>query len=268
MTTRFGAVGRTLAATLTVGVSLALAGCGNQNTGPGYASSDSNSGGVAYADQALGKDDIMRATYDAAVKAGTAHMDMSVSGQAKLTAQGDVDYGNGRPSMAVTMSMPQMGKGRMSMRYVGKVLYLQMPGLTPPGKFVAIDPSDKESPLARTFGATTNQMDPLRSIKAMESAVRSADRVGKQTMDGVTVEHYKLTVDTASLVKDMAPTAAQQAGVPRTITYDLWLDEQHLLRRTSFDLSGTQFEATMTRWGKPVHVQRPSADQIATLPGA
>ncbi len=190
---------------------------------------------MSYADKALTQDDIMRVTYDAAVKAGTAHMAMNISGQAKMTAQGDVDYGHGQPTMAMTMRMPQLSKGPMEMRYVGKVLYMQMPGLTPPGKFIAIDPSDKNSPLGKAFAGTTDQMDPLKSIKAMESAVQSAERVGKQTMDGVTVEHYKLTVDTAALVKDLAPATAKQAHLPKTITYDLWLDEQHLLHRTSFD---------------------------------
>jgi LppX_LprAFG lipoprotein len=257
---------RAAVASLAVGLTLAVAGCGDQNAGPGYA--NGSSGGVTYADQALTKDEIMRATYDAAVKAGTAHMTMKMSGQAKLTARGDVDYGHGQPRMAMTMSMPQLSKGRMEMRYVGKMIYMQLPGLTPPGKFVAIDPNDKTSPLSKSFGSTTDQMDPLKSIKAMESAVQSADRVGKQTMAGVTVEHYKLTVATASLVKGLSPEAAQQAKLPKTITYDLWLDERHLLRRMSFDLANTQFDSTMSRWGKPVRVQRPSAAQIATVPGA
>jgi hypothetical protein len=266
MTTRMSLLGRTLTATIALGVTLAVGGCGNQNTGPGYASSSSN--GVSYADKALTKDEIMRVTYAAAKKAGSAHMTMSTSGTAKLTAQGDVDYGHGQPSMTMTMSMPQMqmGKGPMAMRYVDKVLYMQIPGLTPPGKFMAIDPSDKTSPLAKSFSSTTNELDPMKSLVAMQSAIRSVKRVGKQSIDGDTVEHYKLTVDTAALLKNFAPAAGPPAGMPKTVTYDLWLDEQHLLRRTSFDLLDTHFEATMSKWGEPVHVQRPSADQIVKGP--
>jgi hypothetical protein len=269
MTTRMIFVGRTLTATLALGVTLAVGGCGNQGTGPGYASSDSNSSGVSYAAKALTKDEIMRVTYAAAKKAGSAHMTMATTGKAKLNAQGDVDYGHGQPSMTMTMSMPQMGqigKGPMAMRYVDKILYMQIPGLTPPGKFIAIDPSDKTSPLAKSFSSMTGEMDPMKSIVGMQSAIRSAQRVGKQTMDGATVEHYKLTVDTAALLKSFAPTAAQPPGMPKTVTYDLWLDEQHLLRRTSFDLMDTHFEANMSKWGEPVHVQRPSAAQIVKGP--
>jgi hypothetical protein len=264
---RTSLLGRTAIAALTVGVTLGAAGCGNQNSGPGYAGSGSSSGGVAYADKALSKGEIMQVTYDAAKKAGTAHMAMTVTGKAALKANGDVAYGKAAPSMSMTMSMAQLGNRKIEMRYVGKVIYMQIPGLTQPGKFVTIDPSDKNSPLAKGFAGTADQMDPLKSIKAMESAVRSSERVGKQTMDGVTVEHYKLTVDTAALVKGLSASQLAQAKVPKTITYDLWLDEQHLLRRTSFDMQGTHFEATMSKWGEPVKIVAPDRAQIMAMPG-
>ena len=139
---------------------------------------------------------------------------------------------------------------------------MQIPQMTPPGKFMAIDPKDRTSPLAKSFSGTADQMDPLKGIKTMESAVQSAERVGKQTLGGVTVEHYKLTVDTSALVKKMDPAVAKQAELPDTMTYDLWLDEQHLIRRTSFEMAGVNFEATMSRWGKPVKIERPAADAI------
>jgi hypothetical protein len=266
MTTRLSFAARTLAVTLTAGAALGLAGCGNENTGPGFANSDT--GGVTYADEALSKDDIMQVAYAAAMKAKTTHIDMKMSGKASLTAKGDVMYGARKPTMSMSMTMPQLGKGKIEMRFVGGILYMQIPQMTPPGKFLAIDPQDRTSPLAKSFAGTTDQMDPLKAIKAMESAVQSAERVGKQTLGGVTVEHYKLDVDTSALVKGMDPAVAKQANLPDTLTYDLWLDEQHRIRRTSFEMSGVNFEATMSKWGKPVKVQRPSADQIVGLPQA
>lgn len=261
-------LGRALVASLAVGVTLTAAGCGSADKGPGYASSDSNAGGVAYADKALTKDQIMRVSAAAAKKAGSAHMTMAMTGTAKLRAKGDIDYGHGtQPAMSMTMSMPQMGKRSMEMRLVGGMLYMTIPGLTPPGKFVAINPKDKNSPLAKSFAGTTDQLDPMSGLEKVEDSVQSVDRVGKQTLGGVTVEHYELVVDTAALVKQMGQKAAQQAHLPKTITYDLWLDARHLPHRIGFTMSGTNFEATMSRWGKPVHVERPSKDQIATLPG-
>lgn len=267
MTARWGITGRSLVVAITVGASLSLAGCGNEHSGPGYANSGSN-GGLTYADEALSKDEIMQVAYAAAMKAKTTHIAMKMSGKARLTAQGDVRYGGRQPSMSMSMTMPQLGQGKIVMRFVGGTFYMQIPQMTPPGKFMAIDPKDRTSPLAKSFSGTADQMDPLNGIKTMESAVQSAERVGKQTLGGVTVEHYKLTVDTSALVKKMDPAVAKQAGLPDTMTYDLWLDEQHLIRRTSFEMAGVNFEATMSRWGKPVKIERPAADAILILPKA
>ncbi|MET0837306.1 MAG: LppX_LprAFG lipoprotein, partial [Marmoricola sp.] len=264
MTSRSRIVARSLALALAVGVSFGLAGCGNENTGKGLASADGAD--ITYAREALPKDDIMRATYEAAMKAKSAHMTMTMSGKAKLSAKGDIVYGARQPAMSMTMSMPQMAKGRLEMRLVGGVIYMQLPGLTPPGKFVAIDPKDKASMLAKSFAGTADQMDPLKSLRTAEKAVQSADRVGKQTLGGVEVDHYKVVVDTAALVKGLDPAAAKQAQIPETVTYDMWLDAENLLRRMSFAMSGVEFEAEMSRWGKPVTVQSPAPGDIVTMP--
>ena len=264
MTSRSTLVARSLAVTLAVGVSFGLAGCGNENAGKGLASADG--GDVTYAREALPKDDIMRATYDAAMKARSAHMTMTMSGKAQLSATGDLVYGAHQPAMTMTMSMPQMSKGKIEMRMVGGIIYMQLPGMTPPGKFVAIDPKDKLSMLAKSFAGTADQMDPLASFKTAEKAVQSADRVGKQTLGGVEVDHYKVVLDTAALVKNLDPAAAKQAQIPETVTYDMWLDSKNLLRRMSFSMSGVDFEAEMSRWGKPVTVQSPPANDIVTMP--
>ncbi len=268
MTTR-SIIVRSLAATLAIGVSLGLAGCGNegnQGSAKGLASTDS--GNVSYAGKALSKDELIQATYDAAMQAKSAHMSMIMSGKASMKAQGDLVYGAHQPSMAMTMSMPQMGKGEMEMRLVGGMMYMQLPGMTPPGKFVAIDPKDKTSPLAKSFAATSGQMDPLHSFQTMQKAVKSVDRVGKQTLGGVELDHYKVVVDTSALVKGLGTAAAQQAALPETLTYDMWLDSKNLLRRMTFDLMGVTFEAEMSKWGEPVTVKRPAADQIVKMPQA
>jgi hypothetical protein len=248
MTLRLGTAGRPLVIALACAVTLGLAGCGNQHTGAGYANGGS---GVAYAAEPLAKDEIMRAMTVAARKAGSAHVAMTMSGAASLTAKGDVSYGKGKPAMAMTMSMPGMARGRIDMRSVGGLFYVQIPGVTPPGKFIAFDPDDKNSPLARSFAGTTEQMNPMSNITAVSSSVRSADRVGKQTMHGVEVEHYKVTVDTTRIVKQLGARAARQAGMPAKLIYDLWLDAKHQLHRMTFELSGLSFEANMSRWGSP-----------------
>jgi len=269
MTTRSTIITRTLGAALAAGLAFGLAACGNEYTGDagstqGQGSTQSGSGAddATVADKTLTKDDIMRAAYTAAVKAKSAHITMNVSGATSMKAAGDVAYAARQPTMSMTMSQ---GQGTSELRFVGGLLYMQIPGMTPPGKFVSIDPKDKKSPYAKAFGDMTSQMDPLHSIKAMEKAVQSVEPVGKETVDGVETEHYEVVVDTAALLDQMGPGAAKQASVPKTVTYEMWLDDQDLLRQMRFAMSGASLEAKMTDWGKPVTVKKPAAGDVVDM---
>lgn len=191
---------------------------------------------------------------------------MTMQGQGAMKAQGDMSYAGGRSTMQMTMSMPAMGAGKMEMRYVGNVLYMQIPGMTQSGKFVAIDPSDQTSPLAKSFAGLSEQMDPLSSVKSMQSAVKSVDLVGQGKVNGTAVDHYKVVVDTAKVLQ--AKKQAVPTGMPNTLTYDMWLDRAHLIRKMTFGISGTSFEMLLSKWGKSVKVQPPTPADIVTMPGA
>ena len=262
MAHRFGSAGRAVALTLTVGVAVSLAGCGNsQFSGPGYAGNNTTRQSAP-----LTRAQLMTVSYQAAMKAGSAHMSMTMSGQAAIKAQGDVAYTRGGSAMQMTMSMPQLGSGKFAMRYVGQIMYLQIPRLTPPGKFLAIDPRDQSSPLARSFAGLTDQMDPLASVRTMGSAVISADRVGQGSLDGVSVDHYRVAVDAMKVMTKLNRTAPQ--GMPKTITYDLWLDNQHLIRKMTFAVAGTSVEIVLSKWGHAVKVRRPAAGDVLQTPRA
>ena len=257
---------RSLAVIATLAVSLSAAGCGDQDQGPGYANGDA--GGITFAHRALTKDEIMRAIAVASQKAGSSHSTIKMTGAARMRASGDASYGKGTTLMSMRMSSSQMGKGTMAVRLVGRMLYLQIPGLTPPGKFLAVDTTDPRSPLAKQFAGLGDQMDPMARLEEIGGAVLSADRVGKQTMGTTETEHYKVVVDSAPIAKQMGEQAAQQAHLPEQITYELWLDEKNLVHRMTFELPGVRFESEMSRWGEPVKVRKPAPSQIATLPQA
>ncbi len=266
MTKRHGTLGRALAVTLTAGVLFGLAGCGDQGaSGPGYASKD-NVVEPGSNDAPLSRDEIISVSYQAAMDAGSAHMAMTMKGAAAMTAEGDMTYAAGASDMQMTMAMPAMGKGKIEMRYVDQLIYLQLPGMTPPGKFIAIDPKDPSSPMGKSFSGLTDQMDPLSSVKSMEAAVTKADRVGESKLDGVRVDHYRVEVDTTKMMKDLKQP--NPAGMPKSLTYDMWLDEDNLLRKMSFDVSGAAVEMLLSEWGKPVDVERPSLGDIVKAAGA
>lgn len=266
MTKRFGILGRSLVVTLTAGVALGLAGCGDQgSSGPGYASKD-NVVKETDGDAPLASDEIIPATYEAAMKSGSTHMVMTMKGQGATSAEGDVSYGAGNPAMRMSLKMPQLGSKKIHMRYVDDVIYMQIPPMTPAGKFIVIDPKDQSSPLAKNFEGLSQQMDPLNGVKSLESAVTSVDLVGKGDVDGTSADHYRVVVDAAQVMKKMKQPVP--SGMPESMTYDLWLDEDDLIRKMTFGAAGTMVEMLLSGWGEPVNVQRPAAADIVKLPGA
>ncbi len=211
-------------------------------------------------DGPLTKDALIDAITVGQMKAGSAHVSMTMGGASAMTAEGDVSYRGSSPEMQMTMSMGQMGSGKMELRYVGKVLYMSIPQVTPAGKFVKIDPRDKSNPMSKSFGSLSEQMDPMSSLKAMKAGVREVRYVGPESVDGQDADHYVVTVDSAALLKSM--NQKNVAGMPKTLTYDMWLNDQDQLSRMQFDLSGLSMDMTMSKWGEPVHVAAPPAGKI------
>jgi hypothetical protein len=209
----------------------------------------------------LDKAGLVKALTVGQTKAGSAHVAMRMTGATSLAAHGDVAYHGKDPQMRLTMSMPQLGKGTMELRFVGGILYLNIPKVTPAGKFIRIDPQDKSNPLGKSFGSLSEQMNPLNSFAAMKQGVRKVRYVGHQSIDGTPTDHYVVTVDSAALAKAMKQPQVTTA-LPRQLTYDMWLDRQDLLRRTRFRAQGLTTQMDLTRWGERVHVQAPPSSQV------
>jgi hypothetical protein len=103
-------------------------------------------------------------------------------------------------------------------------------------------------------------MDPLGAVRAMKAGVKSVKHAGTDTVDGARTDHYVMTVDTAAMVRAMGQ--ASVPGLPRTLTYDVWMDGRDRLVRMRFDLAGMTTDLRMSRWGAPVTVTAPSAGRL------
>jgi hypothetical protein len=263
MRTRLGSIGRGAALALTAAVALGAAGCGDQgNRGPGYASADN----VVKTDgaKALSFDQLWVASTKATKQARTARLAMTVTGQLTMRVTGAISYGPGDQRTEFRMSLPQAGGKKVTERLIGSKVYLQMPGITPPGKFVVFDLADKSSPLAKQFGALADQADPLASLKALKPSVKSFERVGHGSIHGVEVDHYQMVVDAKQALKATGQPAPK--AMPATLTYDLWVDAKTLPRRMSFQAAGSTIEIAMSEYGAPVHIKRPAAKDLVKLP--
>ncbi len=219
-----------------------------------------DSGDAAGSGGHLDRGSLIEAVTTGPLKAGSAHMTMTMSGAMSVTAEGDVSYARSGPEMRMTMSMAQMGAGQMDMRVVDGIVYMTIPSVTPPGKFLKIDPSDKSNPMSKSFGSLSEQMDPLNSVRAMRSGVRTVTYVGAESVDGVDADHYRVVVDSAAMFRSMKQKSVP--GMPKNLTYDMWLDDHDLLRRMQFEVAGQSVDMSMSKWGEPVSVTAPPPSRV------
>ncbi|HET6627277.1 MAG TPA: LppX_LprAFG lipoprotein [Nocardioidaceae bacterium] len=203
----------------------------------------------------------------AAVKKNpTTQMRMKIdAGGQTIRADGVVAYDKSGPRMAMTMSGASIGGDAMEIRMIDQLMYVSLPPMTPPGKFLEVDLSDRSGPLANLPGLTGQ--DPLSTFAAFDAGLEKVRYVGKETVDGEHLDHYLLTVDAAAAAR--AQGTPDVAGMPAEVEYDLWLDDRDLMRRITFDMPDqVAMDMTMSHWGEPVTVEPPAAGDIVKTPGS
>lgn len=196
----------------------------------------------------------------------SAHFTMEMTGAASMSAEGDLVYRETGPELQMTMSGAGLGTGTIEMRLVDQMLYMTMPGITPDGKFVEIDPDAPGSPFAQMGGLA--QLDPLSTFDAFEAGLRKVEHVGEETVGGEALQHYVLTVDLKKAAKAQGQPLAPMTGMPRDLAYELWLDDEDLMRRVEFGLmQQVSMVMEMSRWGERVTVEPPPRRDIVQPPG-
>lgn len=196
----------------------------------------------------------------------TAHMTMTTdTGMGDIEAEGQVDYTATPVEMAMTMNIGMLGDEPMDLRTVDGKMYLNM-GAMSNSKFFEFDLSDPSS-LPPGMEQLGDQMDPLATFRDLEPALEEVVFVGTEDVDGDDLHHFTLTMDTTKLpaMKDV-PSGA---GMPETVDYDLWFDDDFRMRQMDMVLDmGMKLtvNAKIFDWDEPVTIEAPSPDQISDAP--
>lgn len=241
-----------------------LAACGSDDSAKTAASSSSNSQDTS--DSETGKvdpgafiDDVKAGLEASTTAKMTMHMDMG--GQA-IDADGAVDYTNTPPNMVMNMKSPALGNQAIEMRLVDKVLYMNMGQLTN-NKFVSYDLSDADN-LPPGMDQLTSTMNPLAAFDSLEKSVQSVVLVGNDEVNGEQLAHYEVKVDSSKL--DQLKQLPSQADLPKSVSYDMWLDDQNRIRKmtTSTDVgsSAMKMEVEFSNWGESVDIAAPPASEV------
>ena len=266
---------RFVAAATVATVLVTVAGCGGDDGGSDDAGAKPASGSSsktspttstptrASAPVRLTTASFLPATKQAVANANTVRtsLRMTAGGQ-NITADGMARFGSD-PAMSVTMSMPGVS-GQTRVIYVDDALYLSIPGLVPAGKYRKFAAGD-DNPVAKSFRQSLNSMDVRKTFIAFEKGLRKVQYVGKETVDGIAAEHYEVTVDTREALAAQGQKITEAVRrLPKTISYDIWLDSARRMRQVTFDLAGAHAVTTMKDYGKPVSIQAPPASSVVT----
>jgi hypothetical protein len=244
-----------------------LAACGDDSASTAHDPAGTSAKGAPAADLAPG-DDVDPADFADLLAAGvgsmtTAHITIrsEMGAGASMTGEGDADYRGEQPVAAMTMTS-DLTAGEIEVRLVDGALYLNLGALSHDG-FWKLDLDDPHSPL----GALGSQLDPRSAVDLLEKGLETVTYVGA---DGG-LDHYRASVDPQPVLDALGAMGSMgEAGapaVPKSLDYDLWLDDQSRVTRltsTMGDLGSV--EMTMSDFGADVSVQAPPADQVTQMP--
>jgi len=98
-------------------------------------------------------------------------------------------------------------------------------------------------------------MDIASEFAAWNAGLEKVEQVGEEEIDGERVCHYSVTVDAADAAEAQGEPLPQ--GVPETITYELYLTANDLMRRATFEMGGIEAEMNATNWNEPMDIKAP-----------
>jgi hypothetical protein len=172
------------------------------------------------------------------------------------------------------MKASSSGAQAMELILLGEAMYMKAPALGAGDKWIKIDLSDPNSLLGMIGKAT----DPEVMFKAMESP-KKLELVGTEDVDGVSTNHYRITMDPAQYLEAMGLPSAMAQTLPKELVTEMWVDADNLPRKFSQTMevpsasggapTSQTSEGTYSDFGTEVDIQAPPADEVTEdFPGA
>jgi len=182
----------------------------------------------------------------------TAHMRMDLG--SSISADADVRYASDATEMRMSMDM---GPTRAVVILVDGAVYMQQ---SKDSKFVKIG---KDTPGVGDMISQLSGLSPSSSVAAMRGSLKKVEYVGPATVNGTKVDKYRVTADTSAMAKTLGGTAGL-GELPKTVTYELYVDADHLMRRIDMKIAEQSITMVVDKWGEPVDIKAPPASQVMT----
>lgn len=223
-------------------------------------------------------------------------MDMKVAGESiAATGKGAFDYRRPRGFLSYEMTLPEVGDVRMEMRMLGTQLYMQMPdelggaGLPSGKEWFGVDLAKSLEQVGLGSFDFTRQQDPAQMLRYLQAASADVTEAGYDEVRGVQTTRYLGRMDLRKAldagVDELGMSAAEREQARKgmklmldqlgsaSVPFEVFIDEQGLLRRMSMDMSltieGEQLQMEMQMdyydFGVAVDVQAPPAGSVLDI---
>lgn len=243
----------------------ALSACSGSGSDKPNTSDKPDSGAVTKSGE-LSKDNFVERLTAAQQKAGTSQVQMDIdAGGQKNQAIGQFKAGDSVKDSAVALKIDgkSSGLGTLDLRLVDGAIYMNFGEMTG-GKFMKLALDGSGDAATDQLSELIDQVNPTAQLKQFESALKSFTQKGAAvTIDGVKTLPYEIVLDTSKL-EGMAK-AAKKAGdkVPATVTYTMFVGADDLPRRITAKVVAMNFTLDYTKWGEPVDIKAPPANEIS-----
>jgi hypothetical protein len=191
-------------------------------------------------------------------------MAMDASGQ-QITADGSLDMTGSSPAMKMSMDLTGMGTP-IEMILLGGTMYIAMPDGN--GTFMKMDLTDPNGPMG-SMGDTLSGIDPKSLMDQLSPDVfKKVVYDGTETVRGQQLKRYTVTLDAAAVPMLKGMPSSSTASLPKTMTYDLWLDDQGRMAKFKM-LMKKVLSMTMTYsdFGAPVAIKAPDPSKVQSMSG-
>lgn len=178
-------------------------------------------------------------------------VDVVMDGQTSASAKGTQDLEQDALDMEVVL-----GGQTLAYRYVDGRYFLAQPP-----KWLEVDETAAENPVVKSTLDQVQILSMKRQLKAFTAGVTTVGDKGTEDVNGEATTHYTAQVDTAKALE--AVDAPPNDTAPKTLLYDVWLDEDDLIRKMSFTQGSAQATMLADRWGEPVDIEVPAPSEIA-----
>lgn len=200
--------------------------------------------------------DAFTSRLEAAVeRSPTAHIEIELQadGQMTASANGVQDLAANSLDMSVAMDSQEL-----AYRLVDGEYYLAQPP-----KWVPVS-QDSQNPLIRQTLQQIQILSMRNLLEAFVTGLEAAGVKGRDDVGGTATTHYTATVDSRKALAELGLTVA--AGTPDSLLYDIWVDEDDLVRKMTFTQNGTTATMTASEWGEPVTIAAPQDSELAAAP--